>query len=700
MIRQSNITGGEILYSYNRALTTQLEQVTAGGNTTSFYYWANWKTIEQYDFSAIAGRVVAGDFNGDGKDDIAALRDYGSDTMGIHSFLSTGSAFTCSEYRQNITQYAAANVTNRVVSVDFTGDGLDDIVTIYYYPGNSRTLVHLFPSQSGEFLSWSVYSSNFDLYDSTLLTGGLGVGDFDGDGDTDLAGVYNRDGFGKVHLFVKTDTGFHSRQELDSLQKYFPASGICDVVSGSFDSGSLDGLAVLYRTGTSSAQIHLATGSSSFVGWDSVRDSESTEGATTTLVESVQNGDETLSYTYDALGNITSVSKNGSVVESYTYDSKNQLKSVTRGDDTWEYAYDANGNILSVKKNGTVEKSYTYGDSSWKDLLTAFNGDSITYDAIGNPLTYRDGITFTWANGRRLATFTKDGATTTYTYNGDGNRIKKQTGTAVVEYTVVDGIIYKETRTEGNTTTTLHYLFDENGTRIGFVLNGTQTYYYVFNLQGDIIGILDSSGTRVVEYSYNAWGKLESVTGTNITLGNLNPFRYRGYYYDAESGFYYLQTRYYDPEICRFISPDAYIATGQSILGYNMFAYCLNNPVNFADPSGYRCICLTRRVNTKRHRCESSPNQTVDLTEKLTDFMEDNANELEEYKEENGTIKAYVYFITNVTDGGSLDIKLQDEWKFEDGIEYTFNGKVLRYDDPGNINFGYVGAVLFSEEIL
>ncbi len=109
-----------------------------------------------------------------------------------------------------------------------------------------------------------------------------------------------------------------------------------------------------------------------------------------------------------------------------------------------------------------------------------------------------------------------------------------------------------------------------------------------------IVGLMDGSGTRVVEYTYDAWGKLISATGTLAnTLGADNPFRYRGYYYDAEAGLYYLMTRYYDPEVCRFISADVYMTTGQGVLGGNMWAYCGNNPVNRADSQGEFAILGT-----------------------------------------------------------------------------------------------------------
>ncbi len=116
--------------------------------------------------------------------------------------------------------------------------------------------------------------------------------------------------------------------------------------------------------------------------------------------------------------------------------------------------------------------------------------------------------------------------------------------------------------------------------------NGTE-YYYLRNGQNDIVGLMDESGVRVVEYIYDACGKLISTTGTlATTLGADNPFRYRGYYYDTETGLYYLTTRYYDPEVCRFISADVYMSTGQGVLGGNMWAYCLNNPVAMVDSNG------------------------------------------------------------------------------------------------------------------
>ena len=129
------------------------------------------------------------------------------------------------------------------------------------------------------------------------------------------------------------------------------------------------------------------------------------------------------------------------------------------------------------------------------------------------------------------------------------------------------------------------YLYDGTGL-IGFKRNGV-TYTYVYNGLGDVMEILDKDGNAVVSYLYDAWGAPISITGPMAsTLGAQNPIRYRGYYYDTETGLYYLQSRYYDPVVGRFINGDGYVSTGQGILGHNMFAYCGNNPISRKDHTG------------------------------------------------------------------------------------------------------------------
>ena len=135
----------------------------------------------------------------------------------------------------------------------------------------------------------------------------------------------------------------------------------------------------------------------------------------------------------------------------------------------------------------------------------------------------------------------------------------------------------------------LYFHHDARGEIVGFTYASGSTqaeYFYRKNLQGDVIGIVDASGNSVAEYAYDAWGQVLSATGT---MASINPIRYRGYYFDQETGLYYLQSRYYDPEIGRFINADdaGTLGANGEILSYNLFAYCLNNPVSGYDPTGY-----------------------------------------------------------------------------------------------------------------
>lgn len=186
--------------------------------------------------------------------------------------------------------------------------------------------------------------------------------------------------------------------------------------------------------------------------------------------------------------------------------------------------------------------------------------------------------------GRQLASLSTGNKTYTYQYNSDGLRIQTSDGTTTARYTWVDGRLTSQT----DGTDTLYFRYDENGNPLAVLHNGTE-YYYVTNLQGDIIALLDGQGNCVVEYTYDAWGKVLSKTGSMATsLGADNPLRYRGYYYDQETGFYYLQSRYYDPATGRFINADdvSYLGASGTALSYNLFAYCENNPVIYCDHRG------------------------------------------------------------------------------------------------------------------
>ena len=164
------------------------------------------------------------------------------------------------------------------------------------------------------------------------------------------------------------------------------------------------------------------------------------------------------------------------------------------------------------------------------------------------------------------------------------------TGTQTVthEYLTLNGKVARETiRTNNTLTAVLDFIYDESGKpfALKYSTNGTsfQTYYYVLNLQGDVVKLIQANGHVVAQYTYDAWGNLLDSGGN---LAEVNPLRYRGYYYDNETGFYYLQSRYYDPQNRRFMNADSYQSTVQGFIGTNMFAYCNNSPVDLYDPSG------------------------------------------------------------------------------------------------------------------
>ena len=290
-----------------------------------------------------------------------------------------------------------------------------------------------------------------------------------------------------------------------------------------------------------------------------------------------------------------------SASKEYGYDALGQLTTETTGASTRTYAYDTAGNIRSITKDGTVTKSFGYTNPSWPDLLTSVTANGTTKDVLyegqsqtsdlpssGNPVTYYNGkdYTFTWMKGRQLASATVDGKQVSYTYDMSGVRSGKQVGDTTYTYTTLSGKVMRQ-QWDGKT---LEFVYDDGNQPFAMIYkhgSAAELYYYLVNAQGDVAAILDSSGTMVASYNYDAWGSCTVYNSSDAAIGDLNPLRYRGYYYDAETGFYYLQSRYYDPAICRFINADTFATTdANGLLSANMFAYCENNPIMRTDESG------------------------------------------------------------------------------------------------------------------
>ena len=341
--------------------------------------------------------------------------------------------------------------------------------------------------------------------------------------------------------------------------------------------------------------------------------------------------DETITlrneYTYDSMGRIETESFSPyNLATKYYYDSYGQL---VREDNpfynnTFTYEYDNCGNITSAKRYNYTQfdlpasyTSFAYGYSSTvKDRLISYGGEAISYDKYGQISSYK-GLSFSWSNGRlslmRKGTpKLKDGDYVyhEYSYNAKGQRTQKtyiydskteifgsphptyktyywydHFGRLIHEYCVetFKGETYSNTHD-------LTYIYDDTGmVGVNYSYNGgaTQSYFYLRNLRGDVIAIYDVDGVKQAEYAYDAYGNTKLVSYVNEPLARYNPIRYRGYYYDRETGLYYLNSRYYNPEWRRFISPDsaAYLDP-ENINGLNLYAYCNNDPINYCDPSG------------------------------------------------------------------------------------------------------------------
>jgi RHS repeat-associated protein len=338
----------------------------------------------------------------------------------------------------------------------------------------------------------------------------------------------------------------------------------------------------------------------------------------------------TYNYEYDDKGNIISL---GSIditqkeidvsqlyKRVYSYNCFGEVvKAEERYDDAigkqYEYTYEG-GNITKetikwLDKSKDETHTYTY-DEVWKDKLISYNDGEkdydITYDRCGNPLNYL-GYEMQWntINGS-LSSIKKDNDEYKYTYFSDGQRLTKNVNGKKTVYIYNAGMLLAEETDNYR----INFYYDANGlvTQIGYLEKNNGTYsderYYFFtrNGQGDIVGIYrNSDSTLVGTYEYDLWGNIVSVkenvisdtdNNTEVTITdtddilNKNPLRYRGYYYDAETGFYYLNARYYDPKLHRFISADKTSNLGlkEDVKAYNLYAYCENDPINRYDPKG------------------------------------------------------------------------------------------------------------------
>lgn len=298
-------------------------------------------------------------------------------------------------------------------------------------------------------------------------------------------------------------------------------------------------------------------------------------------------------YSYDVNGRVVGINIDNKKIV-YKYDSvgrliseHNELLGVVN-----EFAYDKLGNIISRTTHDLTDESFINHDKfvyscDNKHLLVAVNDDSITYDTYGRMASYR-GKEFIWNNNGTLKSVsTHSNLVSQYVYNDQGIRYKKALASGDTVRFILDG---NKILKEEHASYSINYLYNINGL-LGFVFDN-EVYIYERNIFGDIIRIYSKDAEIVGEYKYDAFGNVTIVVDVD-GIASINPFRYRGYYFDNETGLYYLNYRYYDPSIGRFISPDDISYINPNIVnGLNIYAYCGNDPINKVDPNGHFWISL------------------------------------------------------------------------------------------------------------
>ena len=441
------------------------------------------------------------------------------------------------------------------------------------------------------------------------------------DNDNDIEWFYQYDLAGRLTSAASDDNrmilyGYNDKNETESIQVVDNNATVMDTRYSYDEYGTPSQISVPSMTGNPSQKYSVDDFGRVTRTTNVYNGSEEQNNVQTTYSYAVKNGNQTgivdsilflksigdsytallpeLNYDYDANGNIIRVYENDIQRVRYYYDGLNRLVREDNNyiDKTITYCYDKCGDILSKSEYALTSAEtlgepvntviYSYTDANFKNAVTQYGDDVIVYDASGNPTSYR-GYTMTWAKGRQLASLSGNGKSMSFKYDNAGIRTSKTVNGVETKYTYLGGtLVSQKTGDE-----VINFAYSAGGAPYGFSYNG-QSYFYLLNLQGDIIGIYDGSGNVVVRYTYDSWGKVISVTGSLAdTVGVKNPLRYRGYYYDVETKLYYLQSRYYDPETCRFINADSLLVAGDDyIQGVNMFAYCQNNPVMYSDPSG------------------------------------------------------------------------------------------------------------------
>jgi RHS repeat-associated protein len=288
-------------------------------------------------------------------------------------------------------------------------------------------------------------------------------------------------------------------------------------------------------------------------------------------------------YTLDVAGNRISVRDGSGLNTTYTYDGLSQLISASEGSDTTVWAYEPAGNRIRARSDGaTVDGVYTA-----ENVLKRWGSVVYDNDREGNRIREKS-LTgavlseYTYDAAGRLVKVVGPAGTTTFAYDGDGNRTRKVVNGVVTEYTNDVGaplVVVLQEKTGADTTS---YLW---GRSLIFADNPAFEHYYVYDGLSSVVGVIGPDGVRRQTYRYGAWGQVKGVVPPGGS-GDRNPYRFTGEAQDASTGLLYLRTRYYDPVTGRFISPDRYFSYPRLPLSLNKFVYVRNNPVRYIDRTG------------------------------------------------------------------------------------------------------------------
>ncbi|MBP3461857.1 MAG: DNRLRE domain-containing protein [Bacilli bacterium] len=450
---------------------------------------------------------------------------------------------------------------------------------------------------------------------------------------------------------------------------------------------------------------------------------------TSLIIESIENRLGKYFYKYDELNNITHIYINNNLINKYYYDDYNELIKEDNyiTNQTINYEYDEDGNILSKKtynintNNLLNENIYEYNNNNWKDQLTKYNNIEIIYDEIGNPIQIGNDI-LTWINGRQLNSYND----ILYKYNKDSIRTSKIVNNIETKYYLENNKIILE-QTDNNM---LYYLYNDVDELIGFKYNEA-VYYYIKNIQDDIIGIIDSNNDTVVKYKYDSFGNIISIKDINnneVTdinhIGNINPFRYRSYYYDKETKLYYLNSRYYNPLWGRFINIDSLLFQSGNALANNLYLYSYNNPINLLDSAGNLPILssiknlaktmsttvstIVGSLNTIANNITNSLKKSLpDYSDVLNKVLIKNAAQALTVKNNSSAPRTMEFFYSMVKNKGDWDYKREKIWNDEFDVPYlglnglfVWNDKIINAEQFGNIHYGIIGSVLGYDEKL